>query len=498
MTRLNVMDDAMSRIGPPLRPAALRSSHASTASLFDAGLLAPPLQPVAASLAAIGLDAAICVAMPFLAALLAPAAPAAAQVGRLALLLLVLTLGGAALLGAYRQPVLFRRREQLRAVLLAGGAALAVCALAVALLADTAAPALSWAGSAAALLLLGLALGRLVVARAMAGDAGRRFAPRSVLVGSGLAGTRLARLLRQLDQRAVRVVGIVDDRADVAAGWPDGVTRLGAVAQLPELVRRGLIDEVVLALPWAEAGRIAGLIDLLRDYPVRVRLAPDLVGERAAPCGQPILQIVERPIAGWRSVLKRAEDLLVGGIALLLCALPMALIALAVRLDSPGPVLFRQQRTGFNNRDFEMLKFRTMHHHMAEYSIRRQTTRNDPRVTRVGAFLRRSSLDELPQIFNVLRGDMAIVGPRPHAPGTRAGNRPFEQVVDRYAARHRVRPGLTGLAQVRGHRGETRTEDKLIRRVESDLEYIDQWSLWLDLSIMLRTLIIVLRMQNAY
>ena len=187
-----------------------------------------------------------------------------------------------------------------------------------------------------------------------------------------------------------------------------------------------------------------------------------------------------------------------GTLALALCAIPMLLIALAIRLDTPGPVLFRQKRTGFNNHEFEMLKFRTMHHHMAEYSIRRQTTRNDPRVTRVGAFLRRTSLDELPQIFNVLRGEMSIVGPRPHAPGTRAGSRPFEQVVDRYAARHRVKPGLTGLAQVRGLRGETRTEDKLIRRVESDLEYIDTWSLWLDLVIMLRTLVIVLRMQNAY
>ncbi len=211
-----------------------------------------------------------------------------------------------------------------------------------------------------------------------------------------------------------------------------------------------------------------------------------------------MIAVSERPISGWSSVVKQGEDYLIGALALAVFAIPMALIALAIRLDSPGPVLFRQRRTGFNNRDFEMLKFRTMHHHMAEPRIRAQTTRNDPRVTRVGALLRRTSLDELPQIFNVLRGDMSIVGPRPHAPGTQAGSRPFEQVVDRYAARHRVKPGLTGLAQVRGYRGETRTEDKLIRRVESDLEYIDTWSLWLDLSIMLRTLVIVLRMQNAY
>ena len=493
----------MSRIGPTLRPAVLRSPHAS-AALFDAGMVAPPIQPVAASVAALGLDALICAGMPFLAAALAQDAPPVELVGRFAFLLGVLTLGGGAVVGTYRHAILFRRREQVAAVLRAGAAALAVVCLAVALLADPLLMAPAWGGTSAAFVLGGLALGRLGVARTLAGGAGRRFAQRTVIVGSGLAGARLLRLLRQLDERSVRIVGIVDDHADLADGLIEGVPLLGPIAHLLGLVRRGMVDEVVLALPWAEERRILDLIDLLSDYPVRVRLAPDLISyhfPRSASLdlhGHPMLRVAERPISGWASVLKRAEDLLIGGIALVLCAIPMALIALAIRLDSPGPVLFRQKRTGFNNGEFEMLKFRTMHHHMAEYSIRRQTTRNDPRVTRVGALLRRTSLDELPQIFNVLRGNMSIVGPRPHAPGTRAGSRPFEQVVDRYAARHRVKPGLTGLAQVRGFRGETRTEDKLIRRVESDLEYIDTWSLWLDFVIMLRTLVIVLRMQNAY
>jgi lipopolysaccharide/colanic/teichoic acid biosynthesis glycosyltransferase len=146
-----------------------------------------------------------------------------------------------------------------------------------------------------------------------------------------------------------------------------------------------------------------------------------------------------------------------------------------------------------------MLKFRSMHHDPREQvQIRGQAKRDDPRVTRVGRILRRTSLDELPQIFNVLRGDMSIVGPRPHAPGTRAGGRPFEDVVARYAARHRVRPGLTGLAQVRGLRGETDTEEKLVARVDADLEYIETWSVWLDLVILLRTALVVLRMQNAH
>ncbi len=494
----------MSRIGPTLRPGLLRSSQASAASVLDSAAAMPPLQPAAASLAVMLLDAVVCLAMPFLAALAVPSAPAPAMAARFALLLAVLTLAAGAAAGAYRHPVLFRRREQVAAVLRAGGTAVAVSVLAALLLADPADLPPVWAAGAALLGLAGLALGRLAVSGAMAGRPGRRFAQRTAIVGSGLAGGRLVRLLHKLDERSVRIVGIVDDQADLDDGLVEGVPLLGPVAHLLTLVRRGAVDEVVLALPWSEERRILELIDLLADYPVHVRLAPDLISYhfprrvRLDLHGHPMLQVAERPISGLRSVFKRAEDVLVGMVALALCGIPMLLIALAIRLDTPGPVLFRQKRTGFNNHEFEMLKFRTMHHHMAEYDIRRQTTRNDPRVTRVGAFLRRTSLDELPQIFNVLRGEMAIVGPRPHAPGTRAGTRPFEQVVERYAARHRVRPGLTGLAQVRGLRGETRTEDKLVRRVESDLEYIDTWSLWLDLVIMLRTLVIVLRMQNAY
>ncbi len=204
------------------------------------------------------------------------------------------------------------------------------------------------------------------------------------------------------------------------------------------------------------------------------------------------------PITGWAALAKRSEDLLLAILALALCAIPLLLIALAVRLDSPGPVLFRQRRTGWRNRPFEMVKFRTMHHEMADPDVTQQVTRADPRVTRVGALLRRTSLDELPQLLNILRGEMSFVGPRPHAPGTRAGGRLFEEVTPAYPARHRIRPGLTGLAQVRGQRGETDTEDKLLNRVRSDLEYIERWSLGLDLMIVLRTALAVLCRTNAY
>ena len=208
--------------------------------------------------------------------------------------------------------------------------------------------------------------------------------------------------------------------------------------------------------------------------------------------------LAEPALRGRRAAVKRAEDVVVALAALALLGPLMLLIALWIRLDSPGPALFRQRRTGLGGREFQMLKFRTMRQEAAEQADCRQATRGDPRTTRAGAILRRLSLDELPQLLNVLRGEMSVVGPRPHAPGTRAGGRPFETVVPFYPARHRVRPGMTGLAQIRGWRGETDTEEKLIRRVQSDLEYIARWSLWLDLRLLARTLGATLSMKNAY
>jgi len=214
---------------------------------------------------------------------------------------------------------------------------------------------------------------------------------------------------------------------------------------------------------------------------------------------EPYLLLATEPaLADWREVVKRAEDIVLASLALLLFALPMLLIALAVRLDSPGPVLFRQRRTGHQGASFQMLKFRTMRFEPEPTAALAQATRADPRVTPLGALLRRTSLDELPQLFNVLRGDMSLVGPRPHAPATRAAGRLFHEVVPSYATRYRIRPGLTGLAQVRGLRGETDTEDKLVQRIESDLEYIENWSVGLDLLIVLRTALAVLLMKNAY
>lgn len=198
------------------------------------------------------------------------------------------------------------------------------------------------------------------------------------------------------------------------------------------------------------------------------------------------------------TVIKRLADIVLSLMFLAIVAIPMLLVAAAVRLTSSGPALFKQQRIGLNGQPFVVLKFRTMRHAAQQAGPCRQAARNDERVTRIGAWLRRTSVDEFPQLLNVLAGSMSLVGPRPHAPGTCAGGRPFEAIAHQYAARHCVKPGMTGLAQVRGWRGETDTEEKLLRRIDSDLEYIATWSLGRDLLIICRTIVTVLRMLNAY
>jgi lipopolysaccharide/colanic/teichoic acid biosynthesis glycosyltransferase len=196
--------------------------------------------------------------------------------------------------------------------------------------------------------------------------------------------------------------------------------------------------------------------------------------------------------------VKRVADIVLALAGLIVASLPMLVVAAAIRLTSRGPALFRQERIGLNGQRFVMLKFRTMHDIVERPGSWSQVTRHDPRVTRIGGWLRRTSLDEFPQLLNVLWGSMSLVGPRPHAPGTCAAGRPFEAISHRYGARHAVKPGMTGLAQIRGWRGETDTEEKLLRRIDSDLEYIATWSLGHDLLILCRTIVTMLRMPNAY
>jgi Undecaprenyl-phosphate glucose phosphotransferase len=258
-------------------------------------------------------------------------------------------------------------------------------------------------------------------------------------------------------------------------------------------IRAGEIDQVIIALPWSASNRLQSIVTELSLTPVDIRLAPEAAGfafmrKPITLLGDlPVTTLLHRPIAGTDQAIKWLEDQAIAALLLFILAPLMLVIAVAIRLDSPGPIFFQQEREGFNNRRFRIWKFRTMRHNMCEAHDIRQARRADPRVTRVGAFLRKSSLDELPQLFNVIAGEMSIVGPRPHAPSTRAGTRVFEDVIATYAGRHRVKPGITGWAQVCGWRGPTETEYKLLRRVEHDLFYIDNWSVWLDMYVLIRT-----------
>lgn len=327
----------------------------------------------------------------------------------------------------------------------------------------------------------------------------------SAIFGAGEQGIELARYIKAHNELTLKMVGFYDDQPPAlapAAALP--LPMRGGLAELALAIRKGAIDHVIIALPWADNRRLAAIVEALAAMPVRVRLAPEAAGfayahrpvERLGEL--PVMMLRERPISGIHLVEKWLEDRLLA-IALLLVAGPLMLIvAMLVKLDSRGPIFFRQAREGFNCRQFHILKFRTMYHDQEEPKAVVQATRNDPRVTRIGRFLRRSSIDEIPQLINVLMGHMSLVGPRPHAPSTRAGGKVFSDVVASYAARHNVKPGLTGWAQIYGWRGETDTEEKLLKRLEHDLYYIENWSLGLDIYILVRTIAILIRPRHAH
>ena len=239
--------------------------------------------------------------------------------------------------------------------------------------------------------------------------------------------------------------------------------------------------------------------------PVDIRLAAHTNKLRFRPrsysyIGEvPVLDVFDRPIADWDVVMKFLFDKIIGGL-MLLCALPvMGLIALAIKLESRGPVLFKQKRYGFNNDLIEVYKFRSMYTDATDVLADKLVTKDDPRVTRVGRFIRKTSLDELPQLFNVvIKGNLSLVGPRPHAVNAKAETRLYNDAVDGYFARHRVKPGITGWAQINGWRGETDTDEKIQRRVEHDLHYIENWSVLFDLYIVARTPFALLSTENAY
>ena len=333
-----------------------------------------------------------------------------------------------------------------------------------------------------------------------------RLTRRTVVVGGGALGEALIQQFKEQRGSDVRIIGLFDDRNDERSpNTIGGQRKLGVVDDLVEFARRTRIDLVIFSLPISAESRILHMLQKLWVLPVDIRLAAHINKLQFRPRSYsylgsvPVLDVFDRPIADWDVVMKWLFDKIVGSLILLVAAPVMALVALAIKLDSRGPVLFNQKRYGFNNELIEVYKFRSMYAEMADATASKLVTKDDPRVTRIGRFIRKTSLDELPQLFNVVfKGNLSLVGPRPHAVNAQAAERLYDEAVDGYFARHRVKPGITGWAQVNGWRGETDTAEKIQARVEHDLFYIENWSLLFDLYILVRTPFALFSSENAY
>lgn len=348
----------------------------------------------------------------------------------------------------------------------------------------------------------------LLVARRFASARLRHYADQGVfdtsiaIFGAGRVAQELAAYVARKGN-GVRLVGIYDDRRDRLAP-EDRKDVIGGLADLIEAGRQDRIDEIIIALPQAADQRISAIARKLEHLPVRIRicthLSSDLIDamlprhrvSSLGPAG--LLDLKSKPLADWAPLAKRVLDYLLA-VPLVILLLPVfAVIAVLIKLDSRGPVLFRQNRHGLNHSIIEVLKFRTMYVMEVGAEVK-QAQRGDSRVTRIGRFLRLTSLDELPQLVNVVRGDMSLVGPRPHAI---VHNEYYGEMLERYANRHQVKPGITGWAQINGYRGETAEPGDMQKRVEFDLHYIDHWSVWLDLRILLLTPLYGLMHKNAF
>ena len=355
-----------------------------------------------------------------------------------------------------------------------------------------------------------LSIGLICVTRTAALAILRKLATKGRLVkniivyGSGEQAERFIANLQQIDEPWNRVVGVFDDRQPEVNPDIAGAPFLGDLHDLIRCAREVQADDIIVALPWSATTRIWQVLHALRTLPANICLAPEpsmlgILSRRIDyQYNVPLASVYEKPLSGWRAIIKRVFDAVVTALALLLLSPLLLTLMIWVKLDSPGPIFFRQKRYGFNNEVFDVWKLRTLYVDQQDADAEKLATVDDPRVTRAGRFLRRSSLDELPQLFNVLVGDMSLVGPRPHALKAKAGGELYQDAVGEYAARHRMRPGITGWAQVNGWRGETDTREKILKRVEHDLYYIDNWSVWLDLRILLRTMPALLKQQNAY
>lgn len=322
----------------------------------------------------------------------------------------------------------------------------------------------------------------------------------AVVVGAGALGVKTARAFQALGDTRLKFTGYFDDRADDRVAPEATGLRLGALKDTAPFIRAHGVHEVYITLPLGSQPRIVELLEQLQGTTASIFYVPDVFGISIIQGrlqdmnGVPVVGICDTPFTGTNQLMKRISDIVLASVILVLISPLLLAIAIGVKLTSPGPVLFRQRRNGLDGGEIVVWKFRSMRT-QDDGAVVKQATKDDPRITPFGAFLRRTSLDELPQFVNVLQGRMSIVGPRPHAV---AHNELYRQMIKAYMVRHKVKPGITGWAQVNGQRGETDTLDKMRARVEYDLEYLRNWSLGLDLQIIARTVKLVFFDRNAY
>lgn len=357
----------------------------------------------------------------------------------------------------------------------------------------------SWVSASFTMILSNRGIAHAVLASISAAG---RFRRSVAVFGAGTVSRRVHDHLKA-SESDVTFVGVYDDRIDDDRINPEGLEVAGKLDKLLAEAYAGNVDDIIIALPQSAEGRISAIVRKLEQAPCNVHvvthISSDLIPSnkalRVSQIGEVgLIDVKDKPLADWAPLVKRAEDIVVAGTGLLI-TLPILVIAMiAIKLESKGPVIYRQRRRGLNRQVIDVLKLRTLTVTDNDDQIR-QVTVGDDRLTRVGRLLRRSSIDELPQLWNVLKGEMSIVGPRPHA---LVHDEQFSSMLDEYANRHQVKPGITGLAQVKGFRGETNTPDRIKNRIEQDIAYVRAWSLWLDIKIIAGTIIVVLTGKNAH
>lgn len=356
---------------------------------------------------------------------------------------------------------------------------------------------ITWAIATPPLQILAVWIGKKLLQRHASRPDTRRTA---IVIGGGMLGVKVSRALAGVDDRSIDFLGYFDDRTDSRLHESAASKRLGGLKDVATFVREQSVREVFITLPLGSQPRIVELLESLQGTTASLFFVPDVFGISIIQGrlqdmnGVPVVGICETPFTGTNELVKRISDVVLSSIILIVTSPLLLVLAIGVKLSSPGPVVFKQRRNGLDGNEIIVYKFRSMTT-QDNGPVVRQATRNDARLTPFGAFIRRTSLDELPQFINVLQGRMSIVGPRPHAV---AHNEEYRRLIKAYMVRHKVKPGVTGWAQVNGYRGETDTLEKMQARVEYDLEYLRNWSIALDLQIIMRTIRVAFFERHAY